>query len=104
MMENYTPNARPHVPIAAVQMIGDGATSPALPQRGYMDAAPPGMARSLYVGGAGHCNFDAATTLAALGLVEQRISKGRWGDAPAPFIVYTPQAMMRPCVRGKACK
>lgn len=103
MLNHYTPNARPLVPIVAVQMIGDGATSPAL-QRGYMDAAAPRMARSLYVRGSGHCTFDAATTLAALGVVEQRLSKGVWRQPPSPFISYLPQPMMRPCIRGKICK
>ncbi|MBO9580393.1 MAG: alpha/beta hydrolase [Sphingobium sp.] len=103
MLANYTPNARPLVPIIAVQMIGDGATSPAL-QRGYMEAAPANMAHGLYVRGAGHCTFDAATTIAALGMLERRITKRGWSQAPAPFISYVPQPMMRPCVRGKICK
>lgn len=103
MLANYTPNARPLVPIVAVQMIGDGATSPAL-QRGYMEAAPAKMARGLYLRGAGHCTFDAATTITALGILEQRLTKGAWSNTPPPFINYVPQPMMRPCVRGKICK
>lgn len=103
MLDHYTPNAQPLVPIAAVQMVGDGATSPAL-QRGYMDAAPAAMARGYYVRGAGHCTFDNATTLASLALLETRMSSGRWPALAEPFIPFAPQPMMRACVREKSCK
>lgn len=101
MRAHYTPNARPLVPLAAVQMIGDGLTSPSL-QRGYVEAAKG--AESLWVRGAGHCNFGTPTVLAAIRHVEARIETGRWGARPAGFVAYTPPPMLRPCVRGGKCK
>ena len=101
MRAHYTPNARPLVPLAAVQMIGDGLTSPSL-QRGYAEAAKG--AESLWVRGAGHCSFDTPTVLAAIRHVEARIERGRWAVRPAGFVAYTPPPMLRPCVRGGECK
>ncbi|AHE52359.1 alpha/beta hydrolase family protein [Sphingomonas sanxanigenens] len=101
MRAHYTPNARPLVPLAAVQMIGDGLTSPSL-QRGYVEAAKG--AESLWVRGAGHCGFDTPTVLAAIRHVEARIESGRWGARPAGFVAHTPPPMLRPCVRGGTCR
>ncbi|MGF7146805.1 pimeloyl-ACP methyl ester carboxylesterase [Sphingomonas zeicaulis] len=101
MRAHYTPNARPLVPLAAVQMIGDGLTSPSM-QRGYAEAAKG--AESLWVRGAGHCNFDTPTVLAAIRHVEARIENGRWGARPSGFVAYTPPPMLRPCIRGGKCR
>ncbi|MDT8758428.1 alpha/beta hydrolase [Sphingomonas psychrotolerans] len=102
MLRHYTPNARPQVPLLAVQAIGDGLTSPSL-QRGYAEAAR-GDVRSLYVRAAGHCGFTPEVTLAAIRHLDQRLRTGRWGAMPAAFVAYTPPPMLRPCVRGRACK
>lgn len=106
MTDYYTPNGRPAVPLLAVQMIGDGLTSPSL-QRAYGEAAAAAgkgaLVRTLWVRGAGHCTFDTATVLASLALLGERLDKGRWPAAPAGFITYTPPPMLRPCVRGKRC-
>ena len=102
MMQHYTPNARPTVPLLAVQMIGDGLTSPSM-QRGYVEAARGRDVRSAYVRGAGHCTFTPEVTLAAIRYLEARLSQHRWGKAPAIFVRYTPPPMLRPCVRGKTC-
>jgi len=90
-----------------VQNIGDGITSPSL-QRGYADAvAARGGAsrvRSLWLAGAGHCSFDTAAIIDALGLIERRIGDGRWPAAPARFVTYAPPPMLRPCIRdGDFC-
>jgi pimeloyl-ACP methyl ester carboxylesterase len=103
MMRNYTPSARPAVPVVAVQAIGDGLTSPSL-QRGYAEAARGRDVRSLYVRAAGHCSLTPQATLAAIRLLDRRLQSGRWDKAPAPFVAYTPPPMLRPCVRGGACK
>jgi len=103
MMRHYTPDARPKVPLLAVQMIGDGLTSPSM-QRGYAEAARGRDVKSAYVRGAGHCSFTPATTLASIRYLDARLTQGRWGPAPTAFMSYTPPPMLRPCVRGGVCK
>jgi hypothetical protein len=106
MTDYYTPNGRPAAPLLAVQMIGDGLTSPSL-QRAYGEAAAAagksGLVRTLWVRGAGHCTFDTATVLSSITLLNARLDAGRWPRPPATFITYTPPPMLRPCVRGKRC-
>jgi len=103
LIRHYTLNARPTVPLLAVQMIGDGLTSPSL-QRGYADAAQGSDVRSAYVRGAGHCTFTPQLTLAAIRYLDERLGSRHWAKAPAAFIGYTPPPMLRPCVRGGRCK
>lgn len=103
MMRHYTPDARPKVPLLAVQMIGDGLTSPSM-QRGYAEAARGRDVKSAYVRGAGHCTFTPATTLASIRYLDARLARGRWEPAPTAFVSYTPPPMLRPCVRGGVCK
>ncbi len=103
MMRHYTPNARPKVPLLAVQMIGDGLTSPSM-QRGYAEAARGRDVKSAYVRGAGHCTFTPATTLASIRYLDARLRQGHWGPVPTTFVSYTPPPMLRPCVRGGLCK
>lgn len=106
MTANYTPNARPLVPLLAVQNIGDGVTSPSL-QRAYAEAAArnvPANIHALYLAGSGHCSFDAATVVDAIGVIEARITSRRWPQPPARFVTYTPPPMLRPCVRDGACR
>lgn len=106
MTANYTPNARPRVPLLAVQNIGDGVTSPSL-QRAYVEAASrnqPANVRALYVAGSGHCSFDAATIADAIATIETRIASRHWPKSPARFVAYTPPPMLRPCLRGGACR
>jgi pimeloyl-ACP methyl ester carboxylesterase len=106
MTANYTPNARPLVPLLAIQNIGDGVTSPSL-QRAYAEASArnrPANIRALYVAGSGHCSFDTATVIDAIGMIEARIATQRWPRSPARFVNYTPPPMLRPCVRGGACR
>jgi pimeloyl-ACP methyl ester carboxylesterase len=103
MMANYTPNARPRVPLLAIQNIGDGITSPSLQQAYAEAAAAAGQGRnvrSLWLASAGHCTFDSAAIVDAVRLLEQRIAEGRWPARPARFIDYTPPPMLRPCTRG----
>ncbi len=102
MTAHYTPNARPAVPLVAVQAIGDGLTSPSL-QRGYVEAAR-GDVRSLWVRGAGHCTFTPQTVLASLRYLDARLTQGRWPAQPAGFVDHTPPPMLRPCVRGGRCR
>lgn len=106
MTAYYTPNARPLVPLLAVQNIGDGVTSPSL-QRAYVEAASriePANVRALYVAGSGHCSFDAATIADAIAVIETRIVNRRWPKSPARFVDYTPPPMLRPCLRDGACR
>ncbi|HVI99875.1 MAG TPA: alpha/beta hydrolase [Sphingomonas sp.] len=106
MMQNYTPDAMPHVPLLAVQNIGDGLTSPSL-QRAYLEASArraPGVTAGLWVAGAGHCTFSAETVLASLHHLEARLDSGDWPARPAGFIDASPAPMLRPCVRGGACE
>ncbi len=102
MMRHYTPNARPAVPMLAVQTIGDGLTSPSL-QRGYAQAAR-GDVRSLWVRQAGHCTFKPDMVLASIRLLDARIARGTWPITPAGFVTHTPAPMLRPCVRGERCR
>jgi len=102
MMRHYTPNARPTVPLLAVQMIGDGLTSPSM-QRGYSEAARGRDVKSAYIRGAGHCTFTPELTLASIRYLDGRLALGRWGEMPAAFKPYTPPPMLRSCVRGKKC-
>lgn len=107
MTEHYTPNARPRAPLLAVQMIGDGVTSPSL-QRAYAEAVAANgfgaSVRALWVANAGHCSFDTPTVMASLTMIGERVTQGRWPTAPAMFVGYTPPPMLRPCVRGKVCR
>lgn len=102
MRANYTPNARPLVPLVAVQTIGDGLTAPAL-QRGYAEAAR-GDVRSLYTHAAGHCTFDTATVLSTIRYLDARIDAGKWPTMPSEFVMHQPAPMLRPCWRGRACR
>ena len=106
MMQHYTPDAEPQAPMLAVQNIGDGLTSPSL-QRAYLEAAAarrPGTVAGLWTAGAGHCTFPTATVLAAIHHLEARLDTGGWPARSAPFVAYTPPPMLRPCVRGGACR
>lgn len=105
MEEHYTPRAMPLMPLLAVQNIGDGLTSPSL-QRAYVEAARANRApvAALWVAGAGHCVFKPETVLASLHQLEARLDTGRWPTRPAGFVDYTPPPMLRPCVRGGACR
>eukprot|EP01035_Chromulina_nebulosa_P034527 gene34527-biopygen22460 len=92
--------------LLAVQNIGDGLTSASL-QQAYLDAAAkrtPGRAAGLWVAGAGHCTFDTPTVLASIGHLVAKLDSGRWPARPAGFVTYTPPPMLRPCVRGGACR
>lgn len=100
MVRNYTPNARPRVPLLAVQTIGDGLTSPSL-QRGYAEAARGRDVKSVYVRGAGHCTFTPETVMASIRLLDARLQKGKWETVPATFVSHTPPPMLRPFVRGR---
>jgi pimeloyl-ACP methyl ester carboxylesterase len=102
MMRHYTPDARPAVPLLAVQAVGDGLTSPSM-QQAYADAAGP-RARALWVPQAGHCGFKTETVIAALHYLEARLASGRWGDRPAGFVEHKPAPMLRPCFRGTPCR
>ncbi len=102
MRAHYTPNARPLVPLVAVQTIGDGLTAPAM-QRGYAQAAR-GDVKSLYVNAAGHCTFDTATVLATIRYLDTRIATGKWPQTPAAFVPHQPAPMLRPCWRGGKCR
>lgn len=103
MRAHYAPNARPLVPLVALQTIGDGLTSPTM-QRAYADVAGPARVRSLFVNQAGHCTAPGNAVLAAIQMVEARISTGRW-SAPAPgvFTPYRPTPMLRSCFRNRRC-
>jgi pimeloyl-ACP methyl ester carboxylesterase len=102
MMNHYTPNARPAVPLLTVQAVGDGLTSPSL-QRAYVEAARGSNVKSLWVNQAGHCNYTPQTVLPALRYLEARISSGRWPARPVGFVDHRPPPMLRPCVRGGHC-
>jgi len=105
MMAHYTPNARPTAPLLAVQMIGDGLTSPSL-QRAYIDAAAANgrSVRALWVANAGHCTFDTPTVMASVATLAGRLDTGRWPAPSQHFVTYTPPPMLRPCVRGGRCR
>ncbi|MCD2322873.1 alpha/beta fold hydrolase [Sphingomonas sp. IC-56] len=100
MVRHYTPNAKPRVPLLAVQTIGDGLTSPSL-QRGYAEAARGRDVKSVYVRGAGHCTFSPEAVMASIRFLDTRLEHGKWGTAPAMFVPHTPPPMLRPFVRGR---
>ncbi len=103
MRANYTPSARPRVPLLAVQAVGDGATSPSL-QLGYEQAASRKVFASLWVPQAGHCNFTAAQVVASIRFTEARLDTGRWPARPEGFVSHRPAPMLRPCWRGRSCR
>ncbi|MEJ6008852.1 alpha/beta hydrolase [Novosphingobium aquae] len=103
MRANYTPSARPRVPLLAVQAIGDGATSPSM-QLAYEQAAPRKTFASLWVPQAGHCNFTAAQVVASIRYIEARLDNGRWPARPEGFVAHRPAPMLRPCWRGGSCR
>ncbi|WP_315761750.1 alpha/beta hydrolase [Sphingomonas sp. Y38-1Y] len=102
MRAHYQPNARPLVPLLAVQTAGDGLTAPAM-QRGYAEAARGGV-RSIYANRAGHCTFSPEEVVGAIRMLDQRIERGRWPATPAIFPSHRPAPMLRPCVRGGTCR
>ena len=103
MLNHYTPNGRPNVPLLAVQAVGDGMTSPSL-QRAYLEAARGRDVQGLWVNQAGHCNFSRETLLAALRHLETRMNGKAWPARPAGFVDHKPPPMLRPCVRGGQCR
>lgn len=103
MLLNYTPTARPRVPLLSVQAIGDGLTSPSL-QRAYVDAADPRMVQGLWLDTAGHCGEPVETALTALGQLEERLARGHWPAAPPETVRHVPAPMLRPCLRGRQCR
>ncbi|MBB4614948.1 alpha/beta hydrolase [Novosphingobium taihuense] len=98
MLKNYTPTARPRVPLVSLQAVGDGLTSPSL-QRAYADAAPLRMMQPLWHKGAGHCRLPAEQVLAAITHLETRLATGHWPARPQQFVDHTPPPMLRLCVR-----
>lgn len=102
MMRHYTPNARPTVPLVAVQAVGDGLTSPSL-QQGYADVARSSDVKSLWVNQAGHCNFKPEVVVSAIRYLDQRLETGRWQTRPALFVDHRPPPMLRPCFRARRC-
>jgi pimeloyl-ACP methyl ester carboxylesterase len=106
MRDNYTPDARPEVPVLAVQKKGDGVTSPSL-QRAYADAAlervGPDMIQSLWLDGAGHCNFSPEEIVASVDALARRVREGRWQEPAAPFVEHEPAPMPRVCFRDGPC-
>jgi pimeloyl-ACP methyl ester carboxylesterase len=103
LMRHYTPNARPTVPLLAVQAKGDGLTSPSL-QRGYGDAAKGKNFRGLWLDQAGHCGFSAPQMIAAIHHIEARLVSGQWPPKPEGFVTHSPAPMLRPCIAGKKCR
>lgn len=103
MRANYTPNARPTVPVLSVQAIGDGATSPSL-QRGYIDTASPKMAHALWLDAAGHCGMGKEVAFTAIRYLEARLDTGKWGNDPAGTIPHRAAPMLRQCIRGGRCE
>ena len=103
MERNYTPTARPAVPLLAVQAIGDGATSPSL-QQAYAEAAGKRNFASLWLGQAGHCGFSQAQVLASLRYLEARLDRGTWRARPPGFVAHRPAPMLRPCFRARVCR
>lgn len=103
MERNYTPTARPIVPLLAVQAIGDGLTSPSL-QQAYAEAADGRKFASLWLGQAGHCGFSQVQMLASLRHLEGRLDRGRWAMHPPGFVAHRPAPMLRPCWRGSTCR
>jgi pimeloyl-ACP methyl ester carboxylesterase len=107
MRDNYTPDARPGVPVLAVQRKGDGVTSPSL-QRAYADAAlervGPELIRSLWLDGAGHCNFTPDEIVAAVEMLDARVRDGVWPASAAIFVEHRPAPMPRVCFRDGPCE
>lgn len=107
MRDNYTPDARPEAPVLAVQRKGDGVTSPSL-QRAYADAAlervGPDMIQSLWLDGAGHCNFTAEEIAASVETLDARVSGGAWPERAAVFVDHEPAPMPRVCFRDGPCE
>lgn len=103
MRANYTPSARPRVPLLAVQAVGDGATSPSM-QLAYEEAAPRNYFASLWVPQAGHCNFTTAQVVASIRFLEARLDRRRWPARPGGFVAHRPAPMLRPCWRGRVCR
>lgn len=103
MMDHYTPTADSAVPLLAVQAIGDGQTSPSL-QRAYFDAAKGKDVRSQWTHSAGHCHFPTSVILASVNQVEARLDSGHWPVPDAQFVAHRPAPMLRPCIRGSACR
>lgn len=103
MLANYTPNARPTVPVLSVQALGDGVTSPSL-QQAYVGAADPRMVQALWLDAAGHCGQGQETAITALAQLEARLDEGAWPNPPAGTIGHRPAPMLRPCVRGGKCE
>ncbi len=103
MLRNYTPTARPNVPLISLQTVGDGATSPSL-QQAYTEAAPPALFSSLWLAEAGHCRQGVHQAMTALRHLEARLDSGAWPNAPVSTVPHKPAPMLRPCFRGRICR
>ncbi|WP_242148764.1 alpha/beta hydrolase family protein [Sphingomonas sp. BAUL-RG-20F-R05-02] len=113
MRANFVPTGKLLRPVLTLHTIGDGATMVTYEQA-YQDivrrAASGQMLRQVYVQATGHCTFNAAETVAAITVLDRRISTGRWDDAAllasslnrsagptARFAAYRPARFLRPC-------
>ena len=102
MAEHYIPTGSPHVPLLALQALGDTVTSPSL-QEGYAAVAPGARMQSLYVAQGGHCQFTVEQMLEAVDRLQRRLDSGRW---PAPARLHDPThpaPLLRPCFQDGRC-
>lgn len=55
------------------------------------------LLRQVFVARTGHCAFQPEELVAAVELLDQRVSTGAWSDLPrAPFVAFTPDRLLRP--------
>lgn len=101
MARHYVPHGRVKAPVLLMQTVADPVTLVEMTadygQR-VRRVSGADMAREVYIGRVGHCNFNSAETVAALLALDQRRESGAWSlnipasvpFTPAPFLRTTP--------------
>jgi pimeloyl-ACP methyl ester carboxylesterase len=98
MARNFVPHGRVKAPVLLMQSVADPVTLVEMTadygQRIRRESGVD-MAREVYIGRAGHCNFETAETVAALLALDLRRSTGAWSVDIPGAVPFTPAPFLR---------
>jgi pimeloyl-ACP methyl ester carboxylesterase len=98
MARHYMPQGLVKAPVLLMQTVADPVTLVEMTadygQR-IRRASGMGMAREVYIGRTGHCNFETAETVAAVLALDQRRASGVWTLNIPGAVPFTPAPFLR---------
>jgi hypothetical protein len=98
MARHYAPTGRVSSPVLLMQTVADPVTLVEMTadygQRIRRESGAQ-MAREVYIGRVGHCNFESAETVAALVALDQRRGSGAWSLNIPASLPFTPAPFLR---------